>query len=79
MISYIARRLMLAAFTVAMISMLAFLIVELPEGDAATKRFDHTASSLGEVHALEIRRGAAPSTSGWTGQSTCATDCGSGD
>ena len=54
MISYIARRLVLAAFTVAMISMLAFLIVELPEGDAATKRFDHTASSLGEAHALEI-------------------------
>ena len=54
MITYIARRMALAAFTVVMISMLAFLIVELPEGDAATKRFDHTVSSLGEALGLEI-------------------------
>ena len=54
MINYIARRLTLAAFTVTMISMLAFLIVELPEGDAATKRLDHTVSSLGDARGLEI-------------------------
>ncbi len=35
MVAYIARRLVLAMFTVVMISVLAFVVIQLPEGDAA--------------------------------------------
>ena len=57
MLAYIARRLLLAAFTVWMISILAFVIIELPEFDAADnaiKRLmeqgtDHYHPELGET------------------------------
>ena len=42
MAAYIARRLLLSMFTIVMISVLAFFIIELPAGDVATKRFDRT-------------------------------------
>ena len=55
MIAYIARRLILSLFTIVMISMLAFFIIELPEGDLASKRFDRTtAYTSGDAQALEI-------------------------
>jgi peptide/nickel transport system permease protein len=44
-IAYIARRLLLSAFTVLVISMLAYFIIELPEGDSATKHIDRLMSS----------------------------------
>ena len=53
--AYIARRLLLSFFTIVMISMLAFFVVELPEGDQATKRFDRTrAVNSSEVMAQEL-------------------------
>ena len=53
--AYIARRLLLSFFTIVMISMLAFFVVELPEGDQATKRFDRTrAVNSSEVIAQEL-------------------------
>ena len=55
MIAYIARRLILSLFTIVMISMLAFFIIELPEGDLATKRYDRTtAYTSGDAQATEI-------------------------
>ena len=45
MTAYIARRLLLSAFTVLVISMLAYFIIELPEGDSATKHIDRLMSS----------------------------------
>ncbi|MDP6063545.1 MAG: ABC transporter permease [SAR202 cluster bacterium] len=52
MIGYISRRLVLAAFTVVMISMLAFFIIELPEGDLASKRFQRTMFQSGNSEAM---------------------------
>jgi peptide/nickel transport system permease protein len=52
MLAYIIRRLMLGMFTIWAISVLAFVIIELPEGDLATKRYDRTTFAFGE--------GAAP-------------------
>jgi peptide/nickel transport system permease protein len=43
-----ARRIILALFTVVMISMLAFFIIELPEGDLASKRYQRTVHVMGE-------------------------------
>ena len=40
MLDYIARRLLLAVFTTWIITILAFVIIQLPEGDAATKLID---------------------------------------
>ena len=40
MFTYIARRLILAAFTTVVISALAFFIMEVPPGDAASKYVD---------------------------------------
>ena len=42
MAAYIFRRLILSFFTVCAISALSFFIIELPEGDLATKRLDRT-------------------------------------
>ena len=53
--AYFARRLLLSFFTIVMISLLAFFVVELPEGDQATKRFDRTrAVNSSEVIAQEL-------------------------
>ena len=40
MVAYIARRLVMAFFTVMAISILAFIIIELPEGDSVTRAMD---------------------------------------
>jgi peptide/nickel transport system permease protein len=40
MLAYIARRLILSVFTIFIISVLSFFIMELPPGDAATKYID---------------------------------------
>jgi peptide/nickel transport system permease protein len=48
MLAYMARRVILALFTVIMISMLAFFIIELPEGDLASKRYQRTVHVMGE-------------------------------
>ena len=40
MIAYIARRLVMAFMTVMAISVLAFVIIELPEGDSVTRAMD---------------------------------------
>ena len=45
MTAYIARRLVLSAFTVFVISILSYFIIELPEGDSATKHIDRLMSS----------------------------------
>ena len=51
MLAYMARRIILALFTVVMISMLAFFIIELPEGDLASKRYQRTVHVMGESEA----------------------------
>ena len=61
MAAYIARRLLLSVFTIVMISMLSFFIIELPEGDLATKRHARTLShtfSIAQTDAMtdELRR-----------------------
>ena len=38
--AYMARRMLLAGFTVWVISILSFFIIQLPEGDSATKHID---------------------------------------
>ena len=48
MLAYMARRIILALFTVVMSSMLAFFIIELPEGDLASKRYQRTVHVMGE-------------------------------
>jgi peptide/nickel transport system permease protein len=45
MIAYIARRLILAVFTVWTISLLAFIIMELPPGDTADKWYEYESIS----------------------------------
>ena len=40
MIGYIVRRLLLAAFTMWTITVLAFVVIQLPEGDTVTKKLD---------------------------------------
>jgi len=52
MIGYMARRMVLALFTVVMISMLAFFIIELPEGDLASKRYQRTIHVVGESEVM---------------------------
>ena len=61
MAAYIARRLLLSVFTIVMISMLSFFIIELPEGDLAAKRHARTLShtfSIAQTDAMtdELRR-----------------------
>ena len=46
MVAYIARRLVLAMFTVMMISVLAFVVIQLPEGDAAVSAVDAAITQL---------------------------------
>ena len=43
--AYLLRRFLLSIFTIWAISVLAFVIIELPEGDIASKRIDRTVSS----------------------------------
>ena len=45
MIAYISRRLILSAFTVFVISILSYFIIELPEGDSASKHIDRLLTS----------------------------------
>ena len=40
MVGYIVRRLLLAAFTMWTITVLAFVVIQLPEGDTVTKKLD---------------------------------------
>jgi peptide/nickel transport system permease protein len=55
MLEYIARRALLGVFTIWAISMLAFFIIELPEGDLAENRFDRTTFLVGDAgHSREI-------------------------
>ena len=71
MAAYIARRLVLAFFTVWVISVAAFVIIELPPGDTIDRMFDRTTRTHGEavamemLEALRLRLGLdEPSTSG---------------
>ena len=54
MATYISRRLLLAFFTVWVISLLAFFIIELPKGDALDRMFDRTTRTHSEVIAQEM-------------------------
>lgn len=61
MAAYISRRLILSFFTVCAISALSFFIIELPEGDLATKRLDRTmdfTTGSAQAHGIadELRR-----------------------
>ena len=40
MLAFIARRLLLAAFTVWAITVLSFIVIQLPEGDAADRAIE---------------------------------------
>ncbi|MBV9602895.1 MAG: ABC transporter permease, partial [Chloroflexi bacterium] len=51
MASYIAQRLILAAFTIVAISILSFLIIHLPPGDYVTSYIAQMAASGGAVSA----------------------------
>ena len=44
MAGYIGRRILLAIFTVWVISMLSFFVIELPEGDLVSKAIDQKMS-----------------------------------
>ena len=52
MLGYITKRLLLSAFTVWAISVLAFFIIELPEGNLAEKRFQRTVHVVGESESM---------------------------
>ncbi len=53
MIGYIVRRLLLAAFTMWTITVLAFVVIQLPEGDTVTKKLDSLMQN-GDPVALEM-------------------------
>jgi peptide/nickel transport system permease protein len=53
MLAYIARRILMSVFTVWAISMLAFVIIELPEGDSIDKAMDQYMQSGGAIR-MEI-------------------------
>jgi peptide/nickel transport system permease protein len=53
--AYIARRLILAAFTIVAISILSFLIIHLPPGDYVTSYIAQMAASGGSVSAAEAQ------------------------
>src|SRR5258708_29943940 len=53
MVTFMARRLLLAAFTIIAISILSFLIIHLPPGDYVTTYIAQIASSGGTVSAEE--------------------------
>ena len=58
MLAYIFRRILLAAFTMWIISMLAFFIVQLPEGDAADRYIDrllNAGDQTSEEQAIYLR------------------------
>ena len=52
MLAYLSRRLLLAGFTTIVISMLAFFVMEVPPGDAATKFVD-LLMSAGDTSSME--------------------------
>ncbi len=54
MAAYIARRLLLAFFTVWVISVAAFVIIELPPGDTIDRMYDRTTRTHSEVIAKEM-------------------------
>jgi peptide/nickel transport system permease protein len=54
MAAYIARRLILAFFTIWVISVAAFVIIELPPGDTIDRMFDRTTRTHGEAVAEEM-------------------------
>ena len=54
MAAYIARRLILAFFTIWVISVAAFVIIELPPGDTIDRMFDRTTRTHGEAVAIEM-------------------------
>ena len=54
MAAYISRRLLLAVFTVWVISVAAFVIIELPPGDTIDRMFDRTIRTHGEGVAIEM-------------------------
>ena len=60
MLAYIARRLIMAAFTVWAITFLSFVIIQLPEGDTVSKHLDNLmtqgAAELGPEVEQELRR-----------------------
>ena len=51
MLAYIARRLMIAAFTIWLISVLTFVIIELPEGDMADRYVEAILTTCGAAGA----------------------------
>ena len=53
MVGYIVRRLLLAAFTMWTITVLAFVVIQLPEGDTVTKKLDSLMQN-GDPVALEM-------------------------
>ena len=53
MVGYIVRRLLLAAFTMWTITILAFVVIQLPEGDTVTKKLDSLMQN-GDPVALEM-------------------------
>ena len=55
MLAYIVRRLILSVFTIFVISVLSFFIMELPPGDAATKFIDELMLS-GEVASVALAK-----------------------
>ena len=57
MTAYIARRLLLALFTVWVISVAAFVIIELPPGDTIDRMFDRTTRTHSEAIAKEMLEG----------------------
>ena len=54
MAAYIARRLILAFFTIWVISVAAFVIIELPPGDTIDRMYDRTTRTHGEQVAEEM-------------------------
>ena len=59
MLAYIARRLIMAVFTVWVITFLSFIIIQLPEGDTVTRHLDNLmtqgAAELGPEIEQELR------------------------
>ncbi len=75
MLTYIGRRALLAVFTVWAISVLSFVIIQLPPGDYVTSYIAQMAS-MGSVVTDEEAAESARSSTAWVSPSTSSTSSG---
>jgi len=74
MLAYLVRRLMLAVLTVWAVSVLSFVVIQLPPGDYITSYIAQMSSSGSFVSEQEAN--ASASSTAWISRSTSSTSAG---